>query len=73
MAGFKTFNMLTSLKAFRRVVGVVSRGLWSGWLKHLDAARDEEKVSRIRTASNGKGAVSLQGVGGLGVMKGKKK
>ena len=38
-------------------------------LKHLDAAREETKVPRILTASNGKGSVRSQGVGGLGVMK----
>ena len=45
----------------------------SGRVMRFDAARVEEKVSRIRTASNGKGDVRLRGVGGLGVMKGKMK
>ena len=42
-----------------------------GRVMRFDATRGEGKVSRIRMASNRKGDVRLQGVRGLGVMKGK--
>ena len=42
-----------------------------GRVMRFDATRGEGKVSRIRMASTRKGDVRLQGVRGLGVMKGK--
>ena len=44
-----------------------------GRLKRLQRVRVEEEVPRIRTVLDRKGAVRLQGVRGLGVMKGKLK